>query len=136
MEIVAEAGEENNYIFGKRVEEIEALKDNYNARALYESEPRIKRVVDTLVDGTLSDDGTGMFAELYHALLDGAHWHQPDHYFLFADFISYCDAKLRVNKDYQDTLAFRKKCFLNTANAGKFSSDRTIRDYVEDVWKL
>jgi len=92
--------------------------------------------VDTLVDGTLSDDGTGMFAELYHALLDGAHWHQPDHYFLFADFISYCDAKLRVNRDYQDPLAFRKKCFLNTANAGKFSSDRTIRDYVEDVWKL
>ncbi len=136
VEIVAEAGEENNYIFGKRVEEIEALKNNYNARALYESEPRIKRVVDTLVDGTLSDDGTGMFEELYHALLDGAHWHQPDHYFLFADFISYCDAKLRVNKDYQDTLAFRKKCFLNTANAGKFSSDRTIRDYVEDVWML
>jgi len=136
VEIVAEAGEENNYIFGKRVEEIESLKNNYNARALYESEPRIKRVVDTLVDGTLSDDGTGMFAELYHALLDGAHWHQPDHYFLFADFISYCDAKLRVNKDYRDTLAFRKKCFLNTANAGKFSSDRTIRDYVEEVWQL
>jgi len=136
VEIVAEAGEENNYIFGKRVEEIEALKNNYNARALYESEPRIKRVVDTLVDGTLSDDGTGMFAELYYALLDGAHWHQPDHYFLFADFISYCEAKLRVNRDYQDTLAFRKKCFLNTANAGKFSSDRTIRDYVEEVWKL
>ncbi|MBO5353741.1 MAG: glycogen/starch/alpha-glucan phosphorylase [Lachnospiraceae bacterium] len=136
VEIVAEAGEENNYIFGKRVEEIEAMKNDYNARALYESEPRIKRVVDTLVDGTLSDDGTGMFEELYHALLDGAHWHQPDHYFLFADFISYCDAKLRVNKDYQDTQAFRKKCFMNTANAGKFSSDRTIRDYVEDVWKL
>ena len=136
VEIVAEAGEENNYIFGKRVEEIEALKNNYNARALYESEPRIKRVVDTLVDGTLSDDGTGMFEELYHALLDGAHWHQPDHYFLFADFISYCDAKLRINKDYRDTLAFRKKCFMNTANAGKFSSDRTIRDYVEEVWML
>ncbi len=136
VEIVAEAGEENNYIFGKHVEEIEAMKNDYNARALYDSEPRIKRVVDTLVDGTLSDDGTGMFEELYHALLDGAHWHQPDHYFLFADFISYCDAKLRVNKDYQDTLAFRRKCFLNTANAGKFSSDRTIRDYVEDVWKL
>lgn len=136
VEIVAEAGEENNYIFGKRVEEIEAMKGAYNARALYEAEPRIRRVVDTLVDGTLSDDGTGMFEELYHALLDGAHWHQPDHYFLFADFISYCDAKLKVNRDYQDTLAFRKKCFLNTANAGKFSSDRTIRDYVEDVWKL
>ena len=136
VEIVAEAGEENNYIFGKRVEEIEAMKGDYNARALYEAEPRIKRVVDTLVDGTFSDDGTGMFEELYHALLDGAHWHQPDHYFLFADFISYCDAKLQVNRDYQDTLAFRKKCFLNTANAGKFSSDRTIRDYVEDVWKL
>ncbi len=136
VEIVAEAGEENNYIFGKRVEEIEAMKNNYNARWFYDNEPRIKRAVDTLVNGTLSDDGTGMFEELYHALLDGAHWHQPDHYFLFADFIHYCDTKLRVNKDYQDTLAFRKKCFLNTANAGKFSSDRTIRDYVEEVWRL
>ncbi len=136
VEIVAEAGEENNYIFGKRVEEIEAMKNNYDARWFYDNEPRIKRAVDTLVNGTLSDDGTGMFEELYHALLDGAHWHQPDHYFLFADFIHYCDTKLRVNKDYQDTLAFRKKCFLNTANAGKFSSDRTIRDYVEEVWEL
>ncbi|MGN0505002.1 MAG: glycogen/starch/alpha-glucan phosphorylase [Lachnospiraceae bacterium] len=136
VEIVAEAGEENNYIFGKRVEEIEQLKGSYNARAIYESNPRLKKVVDTLVDGTFSDDGTGMFAELYHALLDGASWHQPDHYFLFADFDSYCEAKLRVNKDYKDTESFRRKCFMNTANAGKFSSDRTIRDYVKDVWGL
>ena len=136
VEIVAEAGEENNYIFGKRVEEIEELKGHYNARELYESNPRLKRVVDTLVDGTLSDGGTGMFAELYHALLDGASWHQPDHYFLFADFDSYCETKLRANRDYKDTEAFRRKCFMNTANAGKFSSDRTIRDYVKDVWML
>lgn len=136
VEIVAEAGEENNYIFGNRVEEIDELKKNYNSRALYEANPRLKRVVDTLIDGTFSDGGTGMFEELYNSLLEGASWHKPDHYFLFADFDSYMEAKLATNKDYKDTFAFRRKCFINTANAGKFSSDRTIRDYVREVWEL
>lgn len=134
VEIVEQAGEENNYIFGARVEEIEKIKATYNAKELYEQNPRIKKVVDTLVDGTFSDGGTGMFVELYNSLLYGAHWHKPDHYFLLLDFISYCDAKLKVNKDYSDTYVFRRKCFINTANAGKFSSDRTIRDYANDIW--
>jgi starch phosphorylase len=134
VEIVEQAGEENNYIFGARVEDIERIKNSYNAKELYEQNPRIKRVLDTLVDGTFSDGGTGMFQELYNAILYGAHWHKPDHYFLLLDFIPYCEAKLRVNHEYSDTYTFRRKCFINTANAGKFSSDRTIRDYANDVW--
>jgi starch phosphorylase len=134
VEIVEQAGEENNYIFGARVEDIEKIKNSYNAKELYEQNPRIKKVLDTLVDGTFSDGGTGMFAELYNAILHGAHWHKPDHYFLLLDFIPYCEAKLRVNQDFSDTYAFRRKCFINTANAGKFSSDRTIRDYANEVW--
>jgi glycogen phosphorylase len=134
VEIVEQAGEENNYIFGARVEDIERIKNTYNAKELYEQNPRIKKVLDTLVDGTFSDGGTGMFAELYNSILYGAHWHKPDHYFLLLDFIPYCEAKLRVNRDYSDTYAFRRKCFINTANAGKFSSDRTIRDYANEVW--
>ncbi len=134
VEIVEQAGEENNYIFGARVEDIEKIKNTYNAKELYEQNPRIKRVLDTLVDGTFSDGGTGMFQELYNAILHGAHWHKPDHYFLLLDFIPYCEAKLRVNREFSDTYAFRRKCFINTANAGKFSSDRTIRDYANEVW--
>ncbi len=134
VEIVEQAGEENNYIFGARVEDIENIKNSYNAKEIYEQNPRIKRVLDTLVDGTFSDGGTGMFQELYNAILYGAHWHKPDHYFLLLDFIPYCEAKLRVNRDFSDTYEFRRKCLLNTANAGKFSSDRTIRDYANEVW--
>ena len=136
VEIVAEAGEENNYIFGARVEDIEKIKKSYNPKKLYKSNPRIQKVVDTLVDGTFDDGETGMFKELYTSLLEGASWHKPDHYYLLEDLIPYVDAKLRVNADYADTLAFRRKCFINMANAGKFSSDRTIRDYTEEVWKL
>ncbi len=135
VEIVAEAGEENNYIFGKRVEEIEELKKSgYNSRAIYEQNERLRRVVDTLIDGTFTDNGTGMFRELYTSLLDGASWHKPDHYFIFADFDSYVDAKLRANRDYKDRIAFGKKCFINVASAGKFSSDRTIEDYAKEIW--
>ncbi|MDE7299859.1 MAG: glycogen/starch/alpha-glucan phosphorylase [Lachnospiraceae bacterium] len=136
VEIVAEAGEENNYIFGARVEDIERIGKTYNPKKLYKGNPRIKKVVDTLVDGTFDDGGTGMFRELYDSLLEGATWHKPDHYYLLEDLIPYVEAKLAVNADYSDTFGFRRKCFINTANAGKFSSDRTIRDYAEEVWHI
>ena len=134
VEIVEQAGEENNYIFGARVEDIEKIADTYSAEEIYNKEPRIKRVVDTLIDGTFDDEGTGMFKELYTSLLEGAHWHKADNYYLLLDFIPYCDAKLRVNKDYSNTVEFRRKCFINTCNAGKFSSDRTIHDYATEIW--
>ena len=136
VEIVAEAGEENNYIFGARVEEIEKISKTYDPKELYQENPRIKQVLDTLVDGTFDDEGTGMFKELYTSILEGASWHKPDHYYLLLDFLPYVEAKLAVNKDYSDTYAFRKKCFINTANSGKFSSDRTIRDYAEEIWRV
>ncbi len=136
VEIVAEAGEENNFIFGARVEDIARIGKTYNPKKLYKGEPRIKKVVDTLVDGTFDDGGTGMFKELYTSLLEGASWHKPDHYYLLEDLLPYVEAKLAVNADYSDTFGFRRKCFINTANAGKFSSDRTIRDYAEEVWHI
>jgi glycogen phosphorylase len=136
VEIVQQAGEENNYIFGARVEDLEKIKDSYDPNVLYNSNPRIKKVVDTLIDGTFDDNGTGMFKELYDSLLKGASWHKPDNYYLLEDLLPYVDAKLQANKDYSDTYAFRRKCFINTANAGKFSSDRTIHDYAVDIWKV
>lgn len=134
IEIVEQAGEENNYIFGARVEDIEKIRDTYDPKKLYKQNPRIKKVLDTLVDGTFDDDGTGMFEELYNAILEGASWHKPDHYYLLLDFLPYCEAKLRANKDYYDQFEFHRKCFINTANAGIFSSDRTIQDYADEIW--
>uniref|UniRef100_UPI0026EEF14E glycogen/starch/alpha-glucan phosphorylase n=2 Tax=Anaerotruncus TaxID=244127 RepID=UPI0026EEF14E len=134
IEIVERAGIENNYIFGATVEEIAALAGRYNPRALYKSDMRIQRAVNTLIDGTLDDGHTGMFRELYAALLEGASWHAPDHYFLLHDFIPYCDARLRANRDYADRAAFAGKCLLNVAHAGSFSSDRTVAEYARDIW--
>lgn len=133
VEIVEQAGEENNYIFGARVEDIEKISKTYSPKKIYKKEIRIKKALDTL--NTFDDGGSGMFKELYDSLLEGASWHKPDHYYLLLDFLPYCDAKLKGNQDYSNMLSFRRKCFINTANAGKFSSDRTIRDYRDDIWK-
>ena len=136
IEIVKEAGEENNYIFGARVEDIEKIKETYNPKEIYNSDKRIKRCLDALTDGTLSDGGTGIFRELYNAVLEGASWHKPDHYYLLLDFADFLETKIKLNNDYRDRFAFAKKQWLNMCNAGKFSSDRTIKEYAKDIWKI
>ena len=134
VEIAQEAGMENEYIFGHTVQEINACRDSYHSRDIYNSDAHLHRAIDTLVDGTVptDDDQT----ELYHALLDGASWHKPDHYFVLLDYASYMDAKLRVNREYADRLNFGRKCLENVASASKFSSDRTIRQYAEEIWHI
>ncbi len=134
VEIVKEAGMENNYIFGATVDQFNACKDSYYARGIYDSNPRLRRAIDTLVDGTVPTDDDQR--ELYHALLDGTHWHKADHYFLLLDYESYLEAKLRANRDYADRLAFGRKCLMNVASGAKFSSDRTIRQYAEEIWHI
>ena len=136
IEIVKEAGEENNYIFGARVEDIEKIKETYNPKEIYNSDKRIKRCLDALTDGTLSDGGTGIFRELYNAILEGASWHKPDHYYLLLDFADFLETKIKLNNDYRDRFDFAKKQWLNMCNAGKFSSDRTIKEYAKDIWKI
>ncbi len=137
IEIVQESGEENNYIFGARVEDLEKIVSDYDSRKVFAENEKIRRVVSTLIDGTVSDGGSGDFRELYTSLLDGASWHEPDHYYLLGDLESYVEAKLRSNSDYSsDRMDFAKKQWLNTCNAGKFSSDRTIADYAENIWKI
>ncbi len=136
IEIVREAGEENNYIFGARVEDLRAIADTYDPYALYCENEAIRRVVDTLVNGTLDDGGTGLFAELHHALLRGEHWHKADHYYLLHDLTAYIETKLRLNADYQDRTAFSRKSLLNIAAGGMFSSDRTIAQYAAEIWGI
>ena len=134
VEIVKEAGMENNYIFGATVEQITASRDSYNPRWIYDHNDRLHRAIDTLVDGTVPTDND--LRDLYHALLDGTSWHRADHYFLLMDYESYVDAKLRANQDYADRLNFGRKCLMNVASGGKFSSDRTIRQYAEEIWHI
>ena len=138
IEIAECAGVENEYIFGARVEDIEKLKaEGYNPRAIYEANPETKRVIDTLIDGTFDDDGAqgeGSFKELHDALLIGTSWQVADHYFLIYDLPLYVDAKIKANADYADRKEFGKKCLLNVANAGKFSSDRSILEYAKEIW--
>ena len=141
VEIAEEAGEENNYIFGARVEELAEIMPEYDPRKLIASDEKIARVLDKLIDGQFDDGGVpsdqeGSFKELYKALTDGASWHVPDHYYVVGDLNDYVETKLRANREYKDSLAFAKKCWLNIAGAGKFSSDRTIRDYAENIWKI
>ena len=134
VEIVERAGRENNYIFGGTVEELNAAREAYDPKALYKADARLRRAVDTLIDGTVETDDDQK--ELYTALLDGASWHAPDPYFVLYDFGSYRDARLRANRDYRDRLAFGRKALENIAAAGYFSSDRTIREYAKDIWKI
>ena len=134
IEIVQQAGEENNYIFGYRVEELNARRDSYEPKTVYEYEPRVRRVVDTLIDGTFSDDNTGAFADLHRSLLYGASWHRPDNYFVLLELLPYIERKLQAIYDTRNPIAFGRKCLINVASAGKFSSDRTIRQYAQETW--
>ena len=134
VEIAREAGIENEYIFGHTVEQINAAKDSYYARGIYDTNPYLHRALDTLVDGTVPTDDAQR--ELYHALLDGASWHKADHYFVLLDYASYMDAKLKANADYADRLNFGRKCLMNIASGAKFSSDRTIAQYAKEIWHV
>jgi starch phosphorylase len=142
IEIAEEAGEENNYIFGARVEELEKTMPDYDPRELL-ADPKIKRVLDKLIDGSFTDceerehsGEEGTFKELYASLTDGASWHKPDHYYVLGDLKSYVEAKLKANADYRDETGFARKCWLNMCSAGKFSSDRTIKDYAKNIWGI
>ena len=134
VEIAQEASRENEYIFGHTVDEINAVKPTYHARDIYDSNADLRRAINTLVDGTVPTDDAQK--ELFHSLLDGTDWHQADHYFLLLDYASYFDTKLRANRDYADRIAFGRKCLMNVASAAKFSSDRTIRQYAEEIWHI
>ncbi len=134
VEIAQEAGMENEYIFGHTVEQINAITPTYRARDLYDSNADLRRAINTLVDGTVPTDGDQQ--ELFHALLDGTNWHIADHYYVLLDYASYLDTKLRANQEYKDRLAFGRKCLMNVASAAKFSSDRTIRQYADEIWHI
>lgn len=136
IEIVQESGQENNFIFGLRVEDIEQIEATYNPYEVYNSVPGLRRAVDTLINGTFDDMGSGVYHELYDSLLKGEHWHRADNYFILKDFESYRKAQEDLDKAYKDRLGWAKKCWMNIVNAGKFSSDRTIKEYASEIWDI
>ncbi|MCL2754649.1 MAG: glycogen/starch/alpha-glucan family phosphorylase [Oscillospiraceae bacterium] len=136
VEIVREAGEHNNFIFGARVADIERAAPTYKPRELYESNPRIKRVLDTLIDGTFRDESGFFFKELHSAIIGPASYGNDDHYYLLLDFEDYVETKLRANAAYADRNHWAKMCLYNIANAGFFSSDRTIKEYAKEIWRV
>ena len=132
VEIAQEAGRDNEYIFGHTVEQINAGRSSYYPRGIYDSNADLRRAINTLVDGTVpTDDG---LRNLFHSLLDWGN--NSDQYRLLLDYESYLNAKLQVNRDYADRMAFGRKCLTNVASAAKFSSDRTIRQYAEEIWHI
>ena len=129
VEIAQEAGAENEYIFGATVEKINSIKGSYTPRAIYDANADLRRALNTLVDGTIkTDDG---LQNLFNQLVNG-----NDQYYLLLDYASYVEAKLQANRDYKDRMAFGRKCLINIASAAKFSSDRTIRQYAEEIWHI
>lgn len=136
IEIVQEAGMENEFIFGSRFEELEKIKKSYDPKEYYNSVPGLKRVVNTLIDGTFDDGDTGMFEDLYNSLLKDTKTDRADNYFILKDFNDYRKTQCRINEEYKDKLSWARKCWMNIANAGKFSSDRSIKEYSNKIWHI
>ena len=138
VEIVEEVGADNAFIFGLSSDEVINYEQNggYDSRQIYNSDPELKRVVDQLVDGTYAQGDTEMYRDLYNSLLMPQGNNQADVYFILKDFRSYAEAQEKVEAAYRDKDRWAKMVLLNTASCGKFSSDRTIQEYVDDIWKL
>ena len=137
VEIVEEVGTENAFIFGMSSEEVMAYEANggYHPADIYHNDGDIKKILDQLVDGTFSHGDREMFREIYSSFLAPSYG-RADQYFILKDFRSYAEAQARVNKAYQDRSRWAKMAMLNTAKSGKFTSDRTIEEYVRDIWHL
>lgn len=135
VEILDAVGPENAYIFGATEDELPELRKNYDPRWHYENVPGLKRVLDALVDGTLDDRGSGWFHDLRWSLLESG-YEPADVYYVLGDFAAYREAKDRMAADHADARAWARRTWVNITQSGRFSSDRTIRDYADEVWKL
>ena len=137
VEIVEEVGAENAFIFGLSSDEVINYENNggYDPNVIYNTDEEIRQVLMQLINGTFSSD-TELFRDLYDSLLNTKNTDRADRYFILADFRSYADAQRRVEEAYRDEKGWAKKALLNTAHSGKFTSDRTIQEYVDDIWHL
>ena len=137
VEIVEEVGAENAFIFGLSSDEVIRFENygGYDPMSIYNSDADIRRVVDQLIDGTYSSDRE-LFRPLYNSLLNTLSTSKADTYFILKDFRSYAEAQKKVEAAYRDTEGWAKSAILNVACSGKFTSDRTIQQYVDEIWHL
>ena len=138
VEIVEEVGMENAFIFGLSSDEVIAYEKNgnYNPVEIYDSNPEVKKVLMQLIDGFYSPEDKDLFRDIYDSLLNTNSSDRADTYFILKDFDSYKEARERADRAYRDKKAWARMALTQTANAGKFSSDRTIEEYVRDIWNL
>lgn len=137
VEIFEAAGLENNYLFGATEEELEEIKDSYDPKWYYHNKKDIKKAVDILMDEKrITDNGTYHFLDIYNELVNPQNGDRADRYYLLNDFESYKEAHDMVDKDYRDELAYARKGLMNLANSGIFSSDRTIKQYADEIWNI
>ena len=132
VEISERVGDENCIIFGMKDHEVKALQNSgtYNAWDIYNNNPHLKRVIDSLMDGTFIENREE-FRVIFEELMN-----KNDEYFVLADYDAYCKAQMQVRDLYQNRLGWAKVCLINIAKSGFFSSDRTIQEYVDDIWHL
>ncbi|WP_035765313.1 glycogen/starch/alpha-glucan phosphorylase [Butyrivibrio sp. NC2002] len=137
VEMLEEVGKENMFIFGLTSEEVIAYEKNggYNPGEIYEKDPNVRKTLDRLVDGTFSRDRE-LFRPLYNSLLNTINSNKADQYFILKDFNSYAEAQRNISEAYRDQKKWAKMAILNTASSGKFSSDRTIQEYVDEIWHI
>lgn len=138
VEIVEKVGMDNAFIFGLSSDEVIEYEENgtYNPVEIFNSNPDIKKVLMQLIDGFYSPEDTELFRDIYDSLLNTNSSDRADTYFILKDFVAYDKAREKADKAYRDKKAWAKMALTQTANAGKFSSDRTIEEYVRDIWNL
>jgi starch phosphorylase len=138
VEMYDEVGADNIFIFGMRADEVIAHEHRHDYRPIdiYNSDADIRRVLNQMVDGTYSRNDRELFRELYNSLLNPQPGQVADRYFILADFRSYANTQQKIEEYYRDSAAWAKSAILNVAHVGKFSSDRTIQEYVDDIWHL
>ena len=138
VEIVEEVGEENAFIFGLSADEVINYENNggYNPEEIFNTDQDIRRVLMQLINGYYSPQDPELFRDIYNSLLNTKNSAKADTYFILKDFRSYAEAQRRVEAAYRDEAWWARAAMLNTASAGKFSSDRTIEEYVRDIWHL
>ncbi|MFN6992494.1 MAG: glycogen/starch/alpha-glucan phosphorylase, partial [Fervidobacterium sp.] len=137
VEMLEEVGEENIFIFGLKADEIEQArrKGLYNPFGIYLENEKLRKVLDMIRNGYFNPDNPELFVDIFESLIYGKNAPMPDQYFLLADFDSYTQTHKKIEELYLDNIAWNQKSLLNTARSGKFSSDRTIEEYIRDIWK-
>ena len=138
VEIVEEVGEENAFIFGLSSDEVIKYENygGYNPMEIFNNDPDIRKVLMELINGTFAPDNPELFRDLYNSLLNTLSTSKADTYFILKDFRAYAEAQKQVEAAYRNEAGWAKSAILNVACCGKFTSDRTIQEYVDEIWHL